>query len=130
MPKYTHQKLEVYLKQDAKIIKNRNSQLKLANILNSLSTLFGYKNFNDLQKRDLDKTTIPLISLKYSDLNSLLSKYKNFIEKELINSDSNIGYFFCSKLYYLKNISKFIYENLKIIYCQKSILTLLILKIL
>jgi hypothetical protein len=111
MPKYTHEKLDVYLKQDAKKIKNRNSQLKLSNILNSLSTLFGYKNFNELKKRSSDKTTILLVSLKYSDLVSVLSKYRSFVENEIIKDDPKTGYFFYSKLEYLKSITKFIYET-------------------
>jgi hypothetical protein len=108
MPKYTHKNLEVYLKQDAKQIKKINSQLKLSNVLNLLSKLLGYKNFNELQKRDLDTKTILLISIEYYELKSLLNKYKNFVEAELIKnkSEPNIGYYFVSKLEYLRDVTK------------------------
>jgi hypothetical protein len=105
MPKYTHQKLHVFLKQDAKAIKSQQKQLKIADILNTLSTFLGYKNFHELLKRDHDKNTTPLVFIKYSALLSVLAQYKLSVENTF-----HVKYFF-SKMKELKSITKIIYES-------------------
>lgn len=89
MPKYTNGKLEYYLKKDSKIIKKNNKYLKNSNILNYLSTLLGYKNYQEVTKNN-DLSLIEISDLTEQEIFNFVSEYENsVVNKENITSFSS-----------------------------------------
>jgi hypothetical protein len=82
MPKYTHYKLDVFVKKDAKRIKKENPELKITTIQNTLSTFLGYRNFQELLKRDLNKETIEISGLLHQKHYDLCLEYTNNVKNK------------------------------------------------
>lgn len=82
MPKYSHYKLDVFLKKDAKVIKKQNKKILNSQILNKLSTFLGYKNYQEVTKRENNNCLLELIELNYDDFKSIISNYIHLVEKE------------------------------------------------
>jgi hypothetical protein len=95
MTKYIHKDLVTFIKSDVKKIKLINSNLKNSNIANSLSTYFGWKHFNELQKninKDNilnDKTLYNISEMKKDELQIFKNNYTIFINESFFNISKN-----------------------------------------
>lgn len=93
---YIKNNLVNIIKDDSKKIKNLNKTLKLTKIMNELSTIFGFRNFNDLKKTIEKNNYKKNINFKNLDdlfdeeFRDLKSKYYNYISFELLPKFENI----------------------------------------
>jgi hypothetical protein len=85
MSKYTHKDLSHFLKNDSKYIKKINLNLKKADILNSLSQIFGWRHYNELSKninkKYIEDNIIDISKLSYIELYEIKSNYFESIYK-------------------------------------------------
>lgn len=96
MSKYIYKNIDSFLKRDSKFIKTINPKLKETKILNTLSNILGWKNYNELQENIENKKynkIFDISELKYEELKNLKEYYfheiyKNFpIEREYYFND-------------------------------------------
>lgn len=93
MSKIIHIKLHTFIKYDAKIIKNNCKDLKLAEIQNGLSTIFGWRHFNELEKNiknNIDnKEFLQIKTMSFQDLLKLKQVYFKKVY-EIFHTDKEI----------------------------------------
>jgi hypothetical protein len=103
--KYTHSKLDLYIRADAEIIKSFNSLIPIEEILNSLSQIFGWSDYNELTKYsrkeplsfcDKNNEIFNIESLSNSELSSFQHYYIKEIERCIPISED----YFCGSLPY------------------------------
>ena len=105
MPKYTTSRLELYLKIDSKKIKKEKTSLKNSEILNTLSSFLGYKNYQEVTKRKNDSSLIEMTALSSFELDKIKHKYVTLIEKKY-------GFdFFHTKFTDLYTVTKLLIQN-------------------
>lgn len=93
MSKIIHIKLNTFIKSDAKKIKNNCKNLKLSEIQNGLSTIFGWRHFNELEKNiknNIDNKEF--LQIKLMSFQDLLKLKQLYFEKvyENFHTDKEI----------------------------------------
>jgi hypothetical protein len=91
MSKYKHENLSKYIKQDAKSIKkNLDHKENISDILNTISTFFGYRHYHELKSNDNkinESDFVNLSELSFLQLLIIKKEYKDFILNNYSISD-------------------------------------------
>jgi len=137
MTKYIKKNLVNIIKADSKKIRKKASELKLTEIMNTLSVFFGFRNFNELKKAsENDKNYTSgnfknLEDLNNGDFNSFYTKYSLYIKDFLFFSSNETPFvilkFINSKLQNTnttKEISNGIYSKNKKDYLKIDLTTI------
>lgn len=130
MSKYTHINLHSYLKQDAKLIKKSITKKEsITNILNSLSTFFGYRHYHELRVIEKKSSSniykqfhgfINLSKISFSQLIIIKNEYNEFVKNlyKLDEFDSKIKNINLDAVNFKIDKSNDIFNELKGVACK------------